>query len=81
MSSSPLGSPLLDMAHDLHDKFNKFMSMIPGHVPPEAPAPHEQAIADMNKAANDQTVQAANQSFVNDAAAANVRSRVAQKMK
>ncbi len=80
MSSSPLGSPLLDMAHDLHDKFNKFMSMIPGHVPPENPA-HDQALADMNKAANDKTVQDANQSFVNDAAAANVRSRVAQKMK
>lgn len=71
------------MAKDLHDKFNRFMSMIPGHVPPTDPgqAAHEQAIQQMNDQANAHANDAANQSFVNDAAAASIRAKAAQKLK
>ena len=43
-----------------------------------APTPHEKAIADMNKQANDQSVQDATKSFIKPDVAANIRKKAAK---
>jgi len=68
MSSSP--SPLIDMARDIHERFTKFMGMIPGHS--ETPSAHDQAVQDMTKQANDKAANDATASFA--AAAAKMKS-------
>jgi hypothetical protein len=64
MSTSP--SPLIDMAREIHDKFTKFMSYIPGGE--SAPSEHDKAIAEVNKQTNAHNNDAANASFAASAA-------------
>jgi len=61
MSSSP--SPLIDMANEIHEKFKKFMGMIPGNSEP-APSEHDKAVAEVNAQTNAHNNDAANASFV-----------------
>jgi hypothetical protein len=73
MSTSP--SPLIDMAREIHDKFTKFMSYIPGGE--SSPSEHDKAVADVNKQAMDKSVQDANASHVlSEQQAAKIRAKM-----
>lgn len=64
--------PIRQSVHDLVHTIGTHLGLIPADTPAAMPS---QTVQDMNKAANDKSVQDANQSFVSAAAAANIRKK------
>lgn len=69
--------PIRQSVHDLVHAIGTHLGLIPSDTP--APStPHDKAVADMNKKANDDRVAAANASFIKPSVAADIRKKAAK---
>lgn len=68
--------PIRQGVHDLVHAIGKHLGLIPDDAMPSTA--HDKAVSDMNKQANDQRVQEANQSFIKPDQAAKIRQKASK---